>query len=174
MHRDGQRKLEYIDSQGVVEVLEDKKALCDATGCRCHGPILTCGHTDGHFYEPLFAQVYTGMCFHSCHCDSLPAAAVMNGGGLVNIGDVQVVETEPRQRKHPDERSRLEAVALGERGCLRGKSAGWTLEAYAAKSCCPDTQFQALTPQEAHMKYNVAPTPSDPIAKKLVTIGLCL
>ncbi|KAL8647995.1 MAG: hypothetical protein Q9210_005232, partial [Variospora velana] len=93
----------------------------------------------------------------------------MDGGGLVNIGDVQVVETEPP--RNTDEESQLEAVELGERGCVKGKSAGWTLEAYAAKSCCPDTKFQALTPQEAYMKYKVAPTLSDLIAKS-VTIGL--
>lgn len=82
-NRDGRLELDYIDRHGLLDVIENREALCDAAGCRCHGPATTCGHTDGHYYEPLFAQAYTEMCFHSCHCDLLPSVV---GGGIVPTG----------------------------------------------------------------------------------------
>lgn len=167
MNRAGRPELDYIDSRGALEIIEDKEALCDAAGCRCHGPSLTCGHTDGPFYEPLLAQAYANMCFHTCHCDLLPPA--VGDGAVIDVGDVQVVATQQNNA----ERSNVEAVALGRSGCLKGKSAGWTLQRDAPKSCCPDTTFQAITPQEAYMNYKVAPTLSEMITGS-VSIGVCL
>lgn len=132
--------------------------------------MLTCGHTDGYFYEPLLAQVYAAMCFDQCDCELAPP--VVGDGELIDIGNVQIVDAE-QHVGIDDEGAQLEAAALGEKGCLKGKSAGWTLEAYAAKSCCPSTAFQALTPQEAYMNYKVAPTLTELISGS-VTIGLCL
>lgn len=169
-YTDGRREIEYLDRHGFLEAIEDKEALCDASGCRCHGPILTCGHTDGPFYEPLFAQAYAAMCFHTCHCDLLPSA--IGDGVPIDVGNVQVIDIK-QDGNIDDEQTRLEATALGKNGCLKGKYAGWTLERYASQSCCPETQFQALTPQEAYMNYKVAPTLSELITGS-VTIGICL
>ena len=65
-------ELQYRGSDGRIDVLQDREALCDAAGCQCHGPSVTCGHTDGVFYEPVFSQVYGALCFHLCHCDLMP------------------------------------------------------------------------------------------------------
>ncbi|CAL8576358.1 hypothetical protein XPA_002244 [Xanthoria parietina] len=70
--RSGRVTLEFRDHHGHFDVLENREALCDAAGCHCRGASLTCGHTEGFFYEPLFARVYANMCFHVCHCDLLP------------------------------------------------------------------------------------------------------
>lgn len=65
-------ELQYRDRYGHIDVLENREALCDAAGCQCLGPSLTCGHTEGFFYEPLFARAYATMCFHVCHCEIPP------------------------------------------------------------------------------------------------------
>lgn len=70
--RSGRVTLEFRDHHGHFDMLENREALCDAAGCQCRGASLTCGHTEGFFYEPLFARVYANMCFHVCHCDLLP------------------------------------------------------------------------------------------------------
>ncbi|KAL8833910.1 MAG: hypothetical protein Q9170_004014 [Blastenia crenularia] len=119
----GKAGLEFTDRRGFDDFIEDRAALCDAAGCRCHGPSLTCGHTDGPFYEPLFARVYAGMCFHTCYCDLLPSA--VGDGAVSEIGDVEIAEA---QQEHGNAATDLEAAVLGESGCLKGKSAGWTLQ----------------------------------------------
>ncbi|KAL9599370.1 MAG: hypothetical protein Q9219_003903 [cf. Caloplaca sp. 3 TL-2023] len=149
VYYDGRPELAFTDSQGRRDTIENREALCDAAGCRCHGPSLTCGHTDGVFYERLFAQEYAGMCFHGCHCDIFPPEPGVMAAQRHGKPDVE-----------------LQAATLGTKGCLKNKSSGWTLKQYASKACCPGTHFQAVAPQEAYVKYNVAPNPA-------VTIGVC-
>ncbi|KAL8714208.1 MAG: hypothetical protein Q9220_001937 [cf. Caloplaca sp. 1 TL-2023] len=158
LRRTGKVELEYIDREGSLDFLEDKDALCNAAGCGCDGPGLTCGHTEGFFYEPLFARVYANMCFHTCYCDVLPAA---DGRGVVaNVGDIQIVQTEQQGSRVP------------ENSCLSNSSAGWTLESLAPRSCCPGTAFAALSTQEAYTRYKVTPTWNE-IRAESVTIGIC-
>ncbi|KAL8728746.1 MAG: hypothetical protein Q9181_005247, partial [Wetmoreana brouardii] len=161
-------EFEYIDGRGYRDVLKDKAALCDAAGCRCQGPALTCGHTDGAFYNPLLAQVYAEMCFHTCHCDIMPPA--LGDGIPIRVGDIFVVGT--RQGNYgPVNGVHSDARALGTNGCLKGEANGWTLQKYASKSCCPDTNFHALTPQEAYTNFKVAPM-LKAIITGSVTIGV--
>lgn len=70
-----------------------------------------------------------------------------------------------RNRLNPD------GAILGHGACLAGENTGWTFEKSAAKTCCPDYYFKALTAQEAHMLYGL-PYVSDIVAGK-VTVGFC-
>ena len=170
VNRGGKLELQYIDHNGYYDVIEDKESLCDAAGCRCRGPSLTCGHTDGAYYEPLFARAYAEICFHTCHCEPFPPA--VDDGVIVDAGDVQVMETQ-RNGSADVGGYGPEAIASGKEKCLKGKHAGWTLQKYALKSCCPGTKFQAITGQEAYLNFKVAQTLGELIAGQ-ITIGVCL